>query len=489
MKKSVLLLVIVLASITVGSAFAITIRLAGDVTVDGTLDVAGTITIPNPTIDNLQGQIINLGGMGLSTPINAATLDGLDSTDLGKSNQSCQAGQLVTGFDATGNEICKEIKIVRDLMNGLGSVSSMGQLISADDGTAIAIGSDGNPIISYVEVGEFDLMVIHCTNPSCSLFDAPLALITTDQVGFASSIAIGSVDGFPVITYVDSTNSDLMLVHCKNVTCSGVEGVGFDTPVMLADGNGSTTFVEDATSIAIGTDNNPVIAFYLSGTPTTSVRLIHCTSVSCSSADPIRVLDSDAIGFPSVAIGDDNNPIVSYIAGNDDLHVVHCTNQICSSITSNVIDSSGAEFVNNSIAIGSDGFPVISYSTTSLLKFVHCKNMSCSGSEGVGFDTPQTFTGFAADNISKSIAIDLDGFPVLAVKGGGASLLQIIYCKDVFCSNFEIVDTINDSAVAISLAIGNDGLPVISSYETTNDVLQVTRAGGILLGGTVIPGG
>ena len=87
MKKSVLFLVIVLASITVGSAFAITIRLAGDVTVDGTLDVAGTITIPNPTIDNLQGQIINLGGMGGTTPINAATLDGLDATDLGKSNQ------------------------------------------------------------------------------------------------------------------------------------------------------------------------------------------------------------------------------------------------------------------------------------------------------------------------------------------------------------------------------------------------------------------
>ena len=132
---------------------------------------------------------------------------------------------------------------------------------------------------------------------------------------------------------------------------------------------------------------------------------------------------------------------------------------------------------------------MISYSTTSLLKFVHCKNMSCSGSEGVGFDTPQTFTGFAADTISKSLAIGLDGFPVLAVKGGGASLLQIIYCKDVFCSDFDIVDTINDSAVAISLAIGNDGLPVISSYQISNQVLQVTRAGGILLDGTVIPNG
>jgi len=57
---------------------------------------------------------------------------------------------------------------------------------------------------------------------------------------------------------------------------------------------------------------------------------------------------------------------------------------------------------------------------------------------------------------------------------------------DVSCSNFDLVDTINDSANAISLVIGNDGLPVLPSYGPSNN-LQVTRAGGILLDGSVIP--
>jgi len=483
MKKSVLLLVIVLASITVGSAFAITIRLAGDVTVDGTLDVAGTITIPNPTIDNLQGQIINLGGMGGTTPINAATLDGLDSTDLGKSNQSCQAGQLVTGFDGIGNEICDEIKLVRDSINGLDYTQDS----DGFDGTSIAIGTDGNPIISFHHAFDSNLLVIHCTTPNCSQFDTPTLIDSTGNVGIDSEIAIGS-DNNPVIIYEDETNADLKFVHCLNISCSGSVGVGFDTPIILADADGSTTFIDTGSSIAIGTDGFPVIAYTFNTGTNDQIRFLHCTDVTCSTPQA-QTIDSNAIGSVSMVIGSDTFPVMSYTDNGDFLAVAHCITITCSSSPDFTVIDSSFEITPTSIALGSDTFPVVHYGGASSIpsRFVHCTNISCSS-----FETPIILpqTNSAAQS-TETIAIGANGFPIIALLNpSGNNEVQLVYCKNLACSNFDIIDTINDEALAFSMVVGNDGLPVISSYSgnfVINDILQVTRAGGILLDGNVIP--
>jgi len=105
MKRSVLVLVILLASISVGSAFAITIRLAGDVTIDGTLTTGGAIT--SPTITNLQSQI-DAVGPPVSPDVDGDTLDGIDSLGFVSSSQSCPANQVVKGF-TSGVEQCSQV--------------------------------------------------------------------------------------------------------------------------------------------------------------------------------------------------------------------------------------------------------------------------------------------------------------------------------------------------------------------------------------------
>ncbi|MCE2765081.1 MAG: hypothetical protein LW627_11275, partial [Ilumatobacteraceae bacterium] len=73
--------------------------------------------------------------------------------------------------------------------------------------TSIAIGVDGNPVISYYDDTNLDLKVASCGDPTCTTATTR-AIDTTGRVGYSTSIAIG-VNGNPVISYTDMTNSDL----------------------------------------------------------------------------------------------------------------------------------------------------------------------------------------------------------------------------------------------------------------------------------------
>src|SRR5207248_1717454 len=139
--------------------------------------------------------------------------------------------------------------------------------------SSIAIGTDGFPVVSYWDATNDDLKLVHCASASCSLQDAPTTLDSTGFVGQYSSIAIGT-DGFPVISYYVDTSADLKLVYCTNTTCSTN-----NTPTTLD----STGDVGSFTSIAIGTDGFPMVSYY--DTTNGDLKLVHCTDVSCSVHD------------------------------------------------------------------------------------------------------------------------------------------------------------------------------------------------------------
>ena len=75
-----------------------------------------------------------------------------------------------------------------------------------------------------------------------------------NDVGSYTSIAIGT-DGFPVISYLDARPPcALKVAKCVNAACTGT------STITTVDDPANT--VGEYTSIAIGTDGLPVISYY-----------------------------------------------------------------------------------------------------------------------------------------------------------------------------------------------------------------------------------
>ena len=173
-------------------------------------------------------------------------------------------------------------------------------------------------MISYFDNTNFDLKVVHCTNTSCLSFDTPTTVDSTGVVGVDTSITIG-IDGFPVISYRDLANNDLKVAHCTNTSCST-----FDTPTTV-DSTGAVGF---DTSITIGTDGLPVISYRDSDND--DLKVVHCTNTSCSTFDTPTTVDSVGGQNSSITIGTDGLPVISYHdTTNTALKVAKCTNPYC----------------------------------------------------------------------------------------------------------------------------------------------------------------
>ncbi len=237
-------------------------------------------------------------GIGTSTPISSLSIEGGGITigntlQQGSWHSSIPKDNVITTVDSTG---------------------SVGWFAS------ITIGTDGLPIISYWDVTNFDLKIVHCTTTNCSASDTPVTLDSAGTVGRNTSITIGT-DGLPIISYWDVTNHDLKIVHCTTTNCSAS-----DTPVTL-DSAGD---VGEHTSIIIGTDGLPIISYY-DGT-NFDLKIVHCTTTNCSASDTPVTLDSagDVGWYTSITIGTDGLPIISYYDyTNYDLKVIHCANPYC----------------------------------------------------------------------------------------------------------------------------------------------------------------
>ena len=84
---------------------------------------------------------------------------------------------------------------------------------------AIAIGTDGLPVIAYWFSSGGDLKVFKCGNVDCTAGNTITTVVNSSDGGRQPSIAIAP-DGNPVITYFDNGLQEMHIVKCGNSTCS-----------------------------------------------------------------------------------------------------------------------------------------------------------------------------------------------------------------------------------------------------------------------------
>jgi hypothetical protein len=336
-------------------------------------------------------------------------------------------------------------------------------MVDGDGGaeTAIATGSDGLPIVAFRSGLSSMLKVAHCGNAACTMGNVVTDIMTS--AGVSPSMAIG-IDGLPIIGFANS-GVFLTTTHCGDVSCSSGN---------LSAINGVR--VAFGPSVAVGIDGIPILAFQ--DQATLDLKVARCVIATCTTG-----IGAAATVVPSpggllraifIAIGADGLPVVSYLHLST-LKVAHCDNAACTAVTPPfTVDPDVDSLVSTSIAIGTDGLPIVVYHTASAgnLKIVHCGNAACTaGNTVTTVDTSPTGGGAAA------IAIGTDGLPVISYRVSFA--LKIAHCGNVSCTAGNTRAVVDDPANLVgawsSIAIGTEGLPIVSYADSTAADLKVAK--------------
>jgi hypothetical protein len=398
---------------------------------------------------------------------------------------------------------------------------------------SLALDAYGYPVISYYEVINSALKMLHCNDPYCDGAGESQLRVDTlpDDVGLTSSVAL-DVAGNPVVSYFDDTNDDLKVLHCGVPSCDptgevittvditggsrtsitldsagnpvvsylnvsgGQEKLGIlhcNDPRCLTSTINSPDAVDTGhfTSIALDGAGNPVVSHY--DIANGDLKILHCNDPACAGGDesitaphtagdvgPYTSLELDASGYPVVSY---------YDATNDDLNVMHCNDANCAGSNESIVILSTPGDVGRygSLELDASGFPVVSYydATNGDLKILHCDNVNCSGT-GESITTPVS-TG----DVGKFTSLELDasGYPVVSYYRTSDGYLYVMHCNDVECAgNNESIEVQDQSETAgffhTSLELDSAGYPVISYYDVANGDLKLLHCNDVNCNGT-----
>ena len=235
----------------------------------------------------------------------------------------------------------------------------------------------------------------------------------------------------------------------------------------LEVGGSDRLVLSNGGALTVGEADDSTGAIYSAGAPfTTTVTQTTLAAVDASTVGP----------YNSIAIGRDGYPVVSYYNDSDNLELLKCDDAACSGSgeTINIVDTS-TSVARTSLAIGTNGNPVIAYLDGSNLKVAECNDPACSG----GDETLTTVVGGVNDYIS--VAIGTDGYPVVSFRDTSIPNVLKVAKKTPGsgsgCTSGDWTCSTADSGASSmgaysNIAIGPDGLPIIA-HQNLSDLRVV----------------
>jgi hypothetical protein len=271
---------------------------------------------------------------------------------------------------------------------------------------------------------------------------------TVDVVAGAigdTSIAIGR-DGVPIVAFT-GTGEQLHIAKCLHATCA----TAMTYPLVATNGSGITP------RLAIGADGLPVVAHFDRNGP--GLRVSHCNDPDCRTVTSTLVVTGSGVSFNAMAIGADGLPILAHQQAATDLRVTHCENVVCTVSRTFTVDAVGTSGWDPAMTIGADGFAIIAHYDTANgdLRVTHCVNIDCSGATSRTVDATGNL-GFDA-----AIMIGADQRPLIAHSDLTSNGVRLTHCDDATCS----------ASTSITLPQGQDptlvaapgGVPTLTFYR------------------------
>ncbi len=352
-----------------------------------------------------------------------------------------------------------------------------GNSITVLDGAAeymsIALDAADRPVVSYGVPGANQaLRVLRCANATCG---GGSEAVTVDAAGLFTSLEL-DVGGDPVVSYYYPPAGDLRVVHCNDPAC-----VGGDEVIATPDTAGD---VGRYSSLELDAEGRPVVSY--SDSTNGDLKVLHCGDANCQTGNSIVTADSPgAVGqYSSLQLDEAGNPVVAY---QDelalDVKLLHCNDPNCSgggeSITTPDSEFDVGYYI--SLKLDSAGRPVVSYrdQTHFDLRLLRCGDANCTSDNiAVSADTG----GFVGSY--GSLALDEQDRPVMAHWDASQGRLKVLYCGDQTCtanSTVSAPDDVLDSSAPVgqfaSIAIDEDGKPAVAYARSTGVGLGILRCG------------